>query len=156
MPRLRGAQGVAVRVPSLLFTPNSRCGQRRSKQVGSRRFHFCAYVCGGFDVGVRHRRTTPGAFFLGFLVVVVIADPGSRRTVDRCWPGATNNFRICGRSATSGEPAVYGPVVVPAAQPTACLTPPSSPFTPLRSRGVSKNSFGHRRGFVRPGLAQPF
>jgi hypothetical protein len=38
-------------------------------KVGSRRFRFCAYVGLAFYAGVRHRRTTPGAFsfFLIFL-----------------------------------------------------------------------------------------
>jgi hypothetical protein len=32
-------------------------------QVGSQRFRFCAYVGLTIDEGVRHYRTTPGAFF---------------------------------------------------------------------------------------------
>ena len=42
------------------------CGQRRSGQVGSRRFRFCAYAVGALDEGVRHYRTTPGRVDLPF------------------------------------------------------------------------------------------
>ena len=49
----------------------TRCGQRRSGQVGSHRIRFCAYVGLACDEGVRHYRTTPGAlnYVLGFRVV---------------------------------------------------------------------------------------
>ncbi len=130
-----------------LFTPNSRCGQRRSGQVGSHRFRFCVYVWCALDEGVRHRRTTPGAQFIHSLTigpaVCVIAGCGSYRRSGQGRPGDMSSFRICGRSATSCEPAIGVPVVVRPAQPTACPSSSPSPLfrsdrvaTSLRSRGL--------------------
>jgi hypothetical protein len=41
-------------------------------QVGSQRFRFCAYVGRTIDEGVRHYRTTPGAFSCAFLLCGVL------------------------------------------------------------------------------------
>ena len=50
----------------------TRVDSAEADQVGSQRFRFCAYVGCTIDEGVRHYRTTPGAFkfLLRFLLVV--------------------------------------------------------------------------------------
>jgi hypothetical protein len=45
-----------------LFTPVG-VDSAEADQVGSQRIRFCAYVPNSGDEGVRHRRTTTGAFF---------------------------------------------------------------------------------------------
>jgi hypothetical protein len=78
---------------------------------------------------VRNRRTTRVrlAPFQTFFAVSVIAGCGSYRTPDQSRLGGTNNFRIGGKSATSGQPATCVPVAARLAQPTT-YTSPSPPF----------------------------
>jgi hypothetical protein len=89
-------------------------------------------------------------------VVVVIAGCGSHRKAGHYSPTEMSSFRTCGRSATSDELAVDGPVVARTTQPTTYLTPPSSSFTPFPLPWCIGQQLGQRRGLVVLDLAQPF
>jgi hypothetical protein len=73
-------------------------------QVGSQRFRFCAYVGLTIDEGVRHYRTTPGAFFPALpFVWLFIAGCGSYGTAGHHRSAGTIYFGSVGRSAMSSD-----------------------------------------------------
>jgi hypothetical protein len=75
-------------------------------QVGSQRFRFCAYVGLTIDEGVRHYRTTPGAFFYPSCGVF-IAGCGSHCTAGHHRSAGTIYSGTVGRSATSSDLAAH-------------------------------------------------
>jgi hypothetical protein len=81
-------------------------------KVGSREIRFCAYVNLTRDEGVRHRRTTPGAFSWVFLQSLLLQTAAA--TADRFQ--ADPEQRITSASA-AGLPRQPNP---PFTGPTAC------------------------------------